>query len=409
MPTDFEKFEPVNSKTPTPEQNGFVYPTQRGGDETVELAHIQTALARNLYYHPGDGAKDELSLVAGKLRDGLKTLELPTQMALGDRLFGQEGLLSRGEGPQRKDDATCAKELDDLLARVESQDKASAHDRVVTVAMLGDIGAMFTENTATTGLSGGRTPEQILQIKEAFAFNQKFADKVKVIAGSSVLGPDKKTDRTRSDDNVARTGIFGTGEEVDKTLLNAGDAAIKPSSWAVGMIKEASVMRTTEPWAGHISGSPPEILLAWESLLHKDQGIQPFVHAADQPGSLSEPEIAMRNSRSALAHGFFPATGYHSAMEVMESALLYSGQTTRQLNEDNAGKKVAAPTLEIDGQSRDTSRVFGRGAATTLIGDLCNSQTHSAHRGRVQQLPDIRSTDALRQATQENHRSRQTR
>jgi hypothetical protein len=79
---------------------------------------------------------------------------------------------------------------------------------------------------------------------------------------------------------------------------------------------------------------------------------------------LNEEVRAQHYARAAGAAAFLIGNGYHSAVEVTEGILSYTGQRMRSPEILENGKKDAAD-------------LFGHGAATSLIGELLDAHAVS--------------------------------
>ncbi|MFC4159302.1 hypothetical protein [Chitinimonas lacunae] len=337
---------------------------------TRDLALRQTAAARGLLYAPGDHLRNELGLAAVELYGLAESLGVHDgmQQALGARLLGSEGILAH-QGP----DALLG-----ALRRV-AQDLppgpsvASAQDRAVVLALMGDIGALYANTGATTGVEG-RSPDQAEALR--LLLSDQMARQgltppdtgstqlVQAFGGSSAVGPAKKDERIRPEnDRPPRSGIHNLGQEVDQMLGIPANERLPATRWDVAQLRGERVLQSAEPLVGHMSGSPAEILQVWDMLrgdppytgvlLH-----QLFVPSNDPMGHLSQAAQDAHYARAAGASAFLVGMGYHSAVEVLEGTLTYSGQSVR---------------VAIDGQ-QDAAHLFGHGAATDLMNELMASQ-----------------------------------
>lgn len=354
----------------------YVDPALRSADsqETAKLALAQTLAARNLLYAPGHVLIEELGKVAKTLHGLINELGPEDQLALGARLFGSEGLL-----PDQSPEVLIgilARVSDDYLLPHKSN-STSAKERAVVIALMGDIGALYADTGATTGVEG-RSPaqaeilrENLRNLMESRGLSAPVGcviDGVQRLGGSSVVGPQKKVERIRPPAELTqRTGIHNTGESADIKLGIASDHRIPTAKWDVAHISKDRVFAVAEPLVGHMSGSPAEILQVWDMLRGDPHEIQ-FVGVLNKGDSnhwdpLAEVTLERQDQQIARAAGaaaFLIGLGYHSAVEVAEGVLLYMGQNLREVLND--------PT-------QDAGHLLGGGAATSLMSELFNDQS----------------------------------
>ena len=182
--------------------------------ETKDLALAQTEAARKLLYFPNQLVTDEISGAAGvlgKVYKDLLTKEVPKiewdtnceikkqgseekderkcfRSWMGTRLLGSQGLLN-GKTPE---------DLDQMLHRLNKK-TGTARDRSAFVALLGDLGALWADTGATTGLGGGRSPKDNKEMRKILAKflkqygceapSQATVDRVQHYGGSGAVGP----------------------------------------------------------------------------------------------------------------------------------------------------------------------------------------------------------------------------
>ncbi|SDT60164.1 hypothetical protein SAMN04490182_5706 [Pseudomonas cedrina] len=343
----------------------FVDPASRteAGGRTRALALQQTVAARDLLYHPGDTLRSELGLAAGKAHDMISRLG-DLQAPLGGHLFGPEGLMP-GEKPQALL-RTLQRLMDDVPAGSNS---ATAKDRSIMIALMGDIGAILS--STTTGVE--RTPGQDKRLREAipgllglpYSAAQSIAP-TSALGGSGTIGPAKKQERIKPPNaQPLRTGVHNLGKEADD-LLGIKSNRLLPSRWDVAQLKKERVDNTAEPLIAHMSGTQAETLAVWDMLRGEQR---PYTRVMDglneRPDLANDPMAqlppAERDARYARAAGtaaFLISNGYHSAVEVLGGTLAYTGQD---------GQSVVGPR-------QDAGHLFGQGAATQLIGELLNTQ-----------------------------------
>lgn len=77
---------------------------------------------------------------------------------------------------------------------------------------------------------------------------------------------------------------------------------------------------------------------------------------------LTSAEQAQRYARAAGASAFLVGLGYHSAVEVLEGILVYTGQSIRTQG-------------TLSSLQRDSAHLFGHGAATDLMTELFKTNT----------------------------------
>ncbi|AZE95593.1 hypothetical protein C4J95_3561 [Pseudomonas orientalis] len=329
---------------------------------TKALALAQTVAARNVLYKPSDVLTQELAGAASVLHRVVSNLSPQHQNLLGAHLLG-EGRLLAG---QTTDHLLAA------LARAGSG-AASAIDRAVVIALMGDIGGFYTTpGNADQGLMTALNRQlqaQGLKVPDAAA-----VQRMREHGGSAAVGPDKRAERTvRAFDSPAdmpfRAGVHNSGREADKALNVPASERIPENRWAVFDIGTARIKETTEPLVGHMSASPAEILQAWDMLRGVSANDQYVGALLAQDGSrltpmsdLTPAEQEQRYARAAGAGALLVGLGYHSAVEVLEGTLVYTGQSIR-------GEGTLAAS------QRDSAHVFGHGAATELMSELFKAGT----------------------------------
>lgn len=356
---------------PTPTKIRHVNPKKASErSAAVRMRALQQTMGgRNLLYRPGPNVQRQLSLAAKSLSRVVGGLDAADQRTLGTRLLGPEGLL-RGQDPAA---------LRAVLARVaDPLDGApTAHDRAVLVALMGDIGALYADTGATTGV-GDRTDEAAGRLRTNLGaqftaaglspIRTQDVQRVQRLGGSGAVGPTKKQERSRpSPETPMRSGIHDLGAEADERLGIAAEHALPQTAWQQAHIREDRVMLTGEPLAGHMSGSPAEILHVFDLLAGADQARQ-YTGVMDAQrllptinptrAQLSPQAIEDHHARAAAAGAFLVGLGYHSAVEVAEGILAYTGQDLRAA--------LASPR-------QDAGSLLGQGAATALIDDLFRS------------------------------------
>jgi hypothetical protein len=270
------------------------------------------------------------------------------------------------------------------VAEDPDRHQATSNDRAMVIAMMGDIGALYADTGATTGVEG-RNPEQAEHLRQSLAaqigatpvfpqsahhlqpLTERGVSATQQLGGSTTVSADQKS-RERTRPNIPKaphTGIHNTGAFTD-AATGIRDP-LNPTSSRRAYIASARVDGMAEPLVGHMSGSPAEILQVWDMLrgLPPDQqyvGVMQAqrAHPTTQPMSRLSPQAQeSQHARAAGAAAFLVASDYHSAVEVLEGVLAYTGQDLRG----------------AVGAREDAGHLAGEGAATSLITDLFTSYT----------------------------------
>jgi len=377
------------------------------GNLSTTLSLLQTLFARALLYYPKPFILNEFSRAATGLQKIWFNLDSEERLGFVTRLFGVSGFL-----PQKKMilqrrkllkssidkqsqenivEVADIKELgNDLINQLNSdtdkillpifyrviKQNCSAHDRAVIIALLGDIGALFDLG----GASGtDRSLSDTKKLRRAIFFStkplhidessweniiMKYFLEIKSISGSKALAPFKKDQRGFKKSDESRTGVHNLGSVAD-SLLNVTAERLVPTVWDINLISEMRISPDKEPFVGHMSGSPFEIFIAWELLSGGSSDIPTFSFwkptffgkSKSVPGlDFSQPEHSHIRSRSSATTSFLIASGFHSAVEVLSSILVYHGQDSREFMKRTLDK--------------DAANVFGNGAATDLICEM---------------------------------------
>lgn len=325
---------------------------------TTNMAKEQTLVARHTLDRPNDILRGEVAKAAGQLHKIMSGLDADDQKTLGTRLLGKDGLLKGG----------TTKTLMDALQRASDPTQANSAqattDRRTVIALMGDIGALYADTGATTGVED-RTPDAAKRLRTNLDLQVQALDlepptkesigRVQSLGGSSAMGPNKKTERKREDNvsGILDNGIHGTGDKSWATT-------VRPT---VTTIAKELLGKVTEPLEGHMSGSPAEILQVWDMLsgvpaneqytkvsdMQKEtRSLQPMDKLKDQN---------QRYARAAGAAAFLIGSGYHSAVENIGGVLEYTGQSVKSVVKEN-------------GHAGD---LLGHGAATDLIDELMST------------------------------------
>ncbi|TFV28597.1 MULTISPECIES: hypothetical protein [Bradyrhizobium] len=359
----------------------FIYPADIAHQgNTHKLSLKQASAARQLLYHPGDVLRREIAKAAGPLVRILMKLTDAELSTLSTRLVSP-GCLLADKSPN-----VLLEILERLIddARHEAG-RASATDRTAFISFLGDLGTFYADSKKSDGpfsLSTeqkqtflGRLSDLIAEEKLTAISDEVLKRVAKVSAGTGVVGPKKKAERKKIDTSSIRRGLYNLGDEIDERLGVPEHTRIPPITWKPMLIKATRLLNLEEPLVGHMSGSPAEILMVWDMLCGRAEGvytaaldahrnaINAGIGSAEPKDHFSAEEWAARLARLAGACAMQIGVGYHSAVEVAESALKYTGQDLRSV--------LADPATE------DATRLLGAGAATDLITELFETQTKS--------------------------------
>lgn len=330
--------------------------------ESLSMAFFQTAYARLMFYAP----KQELITSLQKAATSLHAFI--TQQAITDelkkefflRLNGNDGIM-KGKTPE---------DVIAVLNRVKDNSNVTPTDRIVVIALMGDIGALFTDTGATTGVVG-KSDKNRADLRAEFNkfmkskndnkdyMTEEIIQEIEKSRGSKGVGPVKKEERGRKETDEVRTGIFNNGAEVDGYLKQEKTKTLPAVHWDIGIIEEERLKKLTEPLAGHMSGSPAEILFIWDVLLGYNPINSYLSDPATLPDSKERIKLYSRDEkavRAAGAAGFLVAMGYHSAVEVIEGTYAYLGQNIRALLDDKS--------------KEDAATIFGNGFATEAMAEL---------------------------------------
>jgi hypothetical protein len=341
------------------------------------LALRQCLAARKLFYSPGEVLRQQIGQAAEKTLDIVKNLSESDLKSLTRRLFSPAGLLAK-KSPEV---------LVEMLGRLVEDSRlqtscANAIDRTAFISLLGDIGGLYadakkdsTSFSAEQKMSLLRRVSHLVEEAKLTPLSEEIVERVaQISAGTGVVGPRKKAERQRSDAQLPRTGLHDLGKEVDEKLGIPDQLQIPPVHWKPMRIKAARLLDTPEPLVAHMSGGPSEILMVWDMLCGK-RGEEIYTaalvaqqHAIDSGFGSSQPmehfdreEKNARLARVAGACAMLVGVGHHSAVEVAESALKYTGQDLRSVLDDKS--------------TQDAAHLLGAGAATDLITELFELQT----------------------------------
>ncbi len=355
------------AKTPSGASNGHVDPGIRSKThyKTAQLAKNQTAAARELLRAPGEEAQLQLQKTAGGMLEILGQLDQQGKEAFFNRLLGDQGSLKG----QSVDDAMAA------LDRVATgSEQVSVMDNIAVVALSGDLGALLSDTRAQGTQRDQTEADKILEATMAvFPEMEEQMEISKSFGRSSLLGPNKGTQRSRTDALYERTGVHNLGRKVDR---KAGKDAteINTMNPKKAMIDKNRVKKTEEPFIAHISGSPHEIVTTMRVL-------------SGDKSDMTQAENARGHeqmSRVALANAFLIGNGLHSALEVLEASLKLThpesyteeGQAAYNAskNQEDGFFQETRNGVEFSG---DMGSVAYNGAATELVIEGMESYTQN--------------------------------
>jgi len=294
-------------------------PKDNSRQNTKKLAESQTIHARNLIYNPNEIVKGELKKVAQRIKTFLSTP--PMNDDLGQVIASR--ILSGGILAGKP-----YEEFTKTIDRLANDSGVTANDREVLIALLGDFGALAMDERVT-----GKQSE----IKVALSNFCKYGSnndpigndvlkEIRIIRGSLALGPTKVGGRSVIEKNPGpRSGILNTGEIANRKLRVPPGNEISPTKWPLMGIDEKRLKSTLEPWVGHMSGSPTEILFAWDLFIRENPLIS-YASLEAMPSILHAPE---RRARAFITAAFLISMGYHSALEVVEGTFAYLGDDLR--------------------------------------------------------------------------------
>ncbi|KPG98778.1 hypothetical protein AEQ67_15020 [Pseudomonas sp. RIT-PI-q] len=357
-------------------QLGYVDPATQSAlrSQTMDLAVKQSVEGRRALYSPGAALIKELGAAAKVLHLIFLKLSPESQEEIGAHLLGKGRLM----------DGKTSADLVEVLQRVSKggtsmeTESASATDRAVVIGLMGDIGGFYTTPVNATEKLISELNLQLTALG-LYVPSRLDIQSMKDAGGSGAVGPDKRAERKIKAETLRgeipfRTGVHNTGREADKMLNILPEDRIPENRWAVFDIRTPRVKETTEPLVGHMSGSPAEILQAWD-MLRGERGEDQYVGSLARNNSFSNDEEfvnpmsgktssdqTQRYARAAGASAFLLGLGYHTAVEVLEGTLGYTGQSIR--------------TEGVLSQSqRDAGDLFGQGAATDLISELLTANS----------------------------------
>lgn len=350
----------------------FVNPADRSKiDKTTrEFALAQTIAARKLLYYPGKVVCTEIKKAALKFQEILNAMTSEEMDLFLSMNFETNELL-----PEQSPEV-----IHKILTRLTDIESATATDRAAFVSILGFLGKMYMR-TLKKRLKGADTPEKSSQFLKIFSEKLKqvglpdltddVVDQIVNIGDSTSLAPRKRQEQPKGNQKELalpplRSGVHDLGDEADATLGIAPQKRLPKVSWPVAKINTQRVFDTLEPFVDHISGRPANALMLLDLLCgEKLEDVYLGLFLKQSPTmpmeSLTASQQQEKYARSALTNAVWMGVGYHSALEVIDGTLIYSGQNLR---------------TELS-PSTDAGYLLGGGAATELMIELLEKQTRS--------------------------------
>jgi hypothetical protein len=325
--------------------------------ETKGWALEQTTAARKLFYSPSTNFSLELSKVAANLAE-LTATYLPL---FDDKEWKEYRII----GPGSMAGKTKA-ELVAAIKRVADNKAATANDRSSVISFLGDIGTIIADGHGKDKLNdkyryvNGNITRFLVAKKLRGMADTEIAQFSELRAGT-YFAPAKRAERNNSllangkPELKSRKGIFETGLKADSNLGIAPANQIVNVTWPVQLIEEKRINdpAVTEPWAGHMSGSLPEVLLCWDILT----GVDPTISI--DPTKIKANKLLdaePRRIRAIAASANLIGLGFHSAMECREPADAYRGIYYRDEILKKAGPSGNQDMATIHGKGPDSTK-----------------------------------------------------
>lgn len=327
--------------------NEFIDPREHTNPMARDLALKQTIWARNLIYYPNEILSTQMKLAGKGINNFLEFLTTKSDMEgqadvqeSGEILGETLGMRILSGGILK---GKPYSELKRVFEKFAENLDVTANDRMVLIAMLGDFGVLALETS-----SEGR--DAVLSARYARIL-QKFASFCKSVQDVNCLSPGEKEiiNPERTSAHVgpfkiqerkkkaceSRTGIFNLGKQADEMIGVVVAKRIHETSSPVMAINKRRL--GCEPWAGHMSGSPTEILYAWDIFTKEPPLISFQSHIIDSL-PLDTPQ---RQAKAAAASAFLVAAGYHSAIECVEATYAYLGNDFRATGRIASGQNAA--------------------------------------------------------------------
>lgn len=336
--------------------------------DTLRWALEQTTAARNLFYSPNDKFSAEMANLSKKLAV-LTEKFLPELTTLKDYRVLFAGTL-KGKTPA------------DLVATIKrvADNKADGNDRSSVMSFMGDLGTIiadyYTDDEKSKNASFKAVNEKIVLFLASLKLRPINIAEIKEFKNERAgvhFGPNKRAERDNGD-LKARKGILETGTSADIKLktVSAGKE-INLVTWPLQLIERARLedKKVTEPWAGHMSGSLPEILLCWDILLGEDPLIS--VNEAKIKANSKILGSEAREIRAVAAAANLIGLGFHSAMECIEPMDAYLGKYYR--------KEIA------EAKGTDMAVLKGKGPdSTNYMKALMNKYTKTVVKRRMNKM-----------------------
>ena len=176
----------------------------------------------------------------------------------------------------------------------------------------------------------GKEPAELFKVVKTFSLNR---------SANAMTKGKKPTERANPDVvTPLRSGVYDTGALADAELKKKGVTKfINSIGWPKQKIEEDRLRKsaqTNEVWAGHITGSGPEILFLWDLVCEtkfppiwidyktcdtrKDINVNVTNDANKKEQTAetcSELKTKPRNARTAIVLGFLLGAGFHTAFE----------------------------------------------------------------------------------------------
>ena len=340
----------------------------------LENAKAQSYAGRALYTWPNEATNEEFNSVCkhawqlvdklGKLFDDDKCKD------------SYRSKSNRGAGRTKDDKAVTSADIITQIKRVaEVKGKdATPNDRMVCITTFGDIAQALVDSYVKEYIkkekindcikesqpiiiaylaSLGKKPDLIKDVVLKF-YENRSADKM------TKGNKKKQRDNPKNEkDNPTplRSGVYDTGAKADEIIKQKGGTSfIKSIGWPKQKIEELRLKKsaiTNEVWAGHITGSGPEVLFLWDLVCENDfppiwidynnckkkgKGKNPLDETCEELNTVQ------RKARTAIVLGFLLGAGFHSAFESHLVVNQYTGFNYWPSYKDDKDKNDTADT-----------------------------------------------------------------
>jgi len=319
-------------------------------DKFKKNALDQSYAGRALYTWPDEDTDKEFKSVcehAWKLVSKLGDLfNNPTC----DNVYRSRSATGAGRA---NDKAVNSTDIITQIKRVAEGKDPSPNDRMVCITTFGDIAQalvdsywkpFWDQNDCMKNSQSiitdylGKKPAELFQAVKTFSLNRS----------ANAMTKGKKTyERANNEgETPLRSGVYDQGALADANLKKKGASKfINSIGWPKQKIEEKrlkKLARTNEVWAGHITGSGPEVLFLWDLVSEtkfplwiaytkcdpkkKDQvcckALETIkINVTDDAKNEQTAEICpelrteQRNARTAIVLGFLLGAGFHTAFE----------------------------------------------------------------------------------------------